>query len=142
MERYRWTSVVISDQRFRIPTLGTRFAASLIDDAFILLLFVVFRLAANFGLGGPLAFLLLLAMFLYHPVAIAAVGTTIGKALLGLYVIRVRDAAKPGFGAALGRWLLFYVVPLGVIIAWIGALTDDENRGWHDKGAGTIVVMK
>lgn len=135
-------TVVISDQTFGIPTLSRRFAAALLDVAFILLLFGVFIQAGNAGLSGAVAVLLLLAVLLYHPVVIAAFGTIVGKTLLGMRVIRVRDAAKLGFGAALGRWLLFYVVPLGSIIAWVGALTDDEHRGWHDKGAGTIVVMK
>ena len=56
-------------------------------------------------------------------------------------VIRIRDGAKPGFGAALARWFLFFVVPLGNLIAWISALVDYDKRGWHDKAAGTIVIM-
>ena len=139
-------TVRITDQTFRIPALTRRFVASLIDYAFMGLLFLGFGLGASFAdsvsAAPALGVLLLLAIPLYHPVSLAATGTTIGKTLLGMHVIRVLDAAKPGFGAALGRWLLFQVVPLGQAIAWIGALSDEANRGFHDKGAGTIVVMR
>ena len=90
----------------------------------------------------PLFVLILVVIPLYHPVALAIAGATVGKGLLDMRVIQVRDCAKPGFGTALGRFLLFYAVPFGSIIAWIGALGNEENRGFHDKGAGTIVIMR
>lgn len=142
-------TVQIRDRTFRIPTLTRRFLAYLIDTVIVLVLVSVLVLAGRVVASGDapggtttLAFLVALAIPLYHPVALAVAGTTVGKNLLAMHVIQVRDCAKPGFGIALGRWLLFHVVPFGSFIAWVGALGNEENRGLHDKGAGTIVVMQ
>ena len=145
-------TVQIRDRTFRIPTLTRRFLAYLIDIVVVLLPVVVLVRVGSVmdsgdASGGSIVLVVLgvlavLAIPLYHPVALAVAGTTVGKRLLDMHVIQVRDCAKPGFGTALGRWLLFQVVPFGSIIAWIGALSNEENRGLHDKGAGTIVVMQ
>jgi len=59
-------------------------------------------------------------------------GSTVGKRLLGIRVIRV-DGGPVGFGWALVRTaiLLTVVPPL---------LTDRDLRGLHDRAANTIVV--
>jgi uncharacterized RDD family membrane protein YckC len=59
-------------------------------------------------------------------------GTTIGKRLLGIRVIRP-DGRPIGFGwAAVRTLILLAVVP--------ALLTDRDLRGLHDRAANTVVV--
>lgn len=137
-------TVQITDKTFGVPALTRRSVAYLIDSVGLLLLVVVYALVGllDSRVGTVLASVLLLPIMLYYPLLLALTGTTVGKGLLGMHVIRVPDAAKPGFGASLGRCMLFHLVPFGMVIALVVALRDKANRGFHDKGAGTIVVMR
>ncbi|RFU42106.1 RDD family protein [Actinomadura logoneensis] len=62
----------------------------------------------------------------------ATLGTTIGKKLVGLRVVRL-DGRPIGFGWALARTLLLLLVVPALI--W-----DRDHRGLHDRAANTIVV--
>ncbi len=70
-------------------------------------------------------------------------GRTPGKMLLGLQVLS--DEGKPiGFGSAFLRAVgylvssLLFTIPLGFI--W--AAFDKRKQGWHDKIAGTVVIIR
>jgi uncharacterized RDD family membrane protein YckC len=74
--------------------------------------------------------LLLFAVEVYLLTAIS--GLTVGKRLLGLRTIRT-NGSRPGFKwAAVRTVLLLFVVP--------ACLTDQDQRGLHDRAADTIVV--
>lgn len=98
--------------------------------------------------GTVVPFLLYyLIIALYRPVAHAATGTTIGKAMLQMRLVgygavcsRERLGRKPSFLLALARWALFYIMPLGPLISLFVALGSRHNRGLHDMLAGTAVV--
>jgi len=62
----------------------------------------------------------------------ALTGTTVGKRLCGIRVIRT-DGGLVGFGWALVRTVLLLTVVLPL-------LTDFDRRGIHDRAADTIVV--
>jgi len=69
-----------------------------------------------------------------------ALGWTLGKRAMGLRIIR-EDGSPPGAGAGMGRtfgaWLSWLAVGLGFLwAAW-----DEQQQTWHDKMAGTYVVM-
>ncbi len=90
--------------------------------------------------------LLRLADFVYHTIAVALTGSTVGKAIMGL---RVEDPSgtKPGLSRSALRALLpdlASMVPLlGGAIAIIGYLSAERlPMGQHvyDQAAGTIVV--
>jgi uncharacterized RDD family membrane protein YckC len=95
-------------------------------------------------------YLTLPAIALYWALALAVsgalnAGRTPGKALVG---IAVRDAAtggRAGLGQLLGRELLrgFYALLLLLPLAAdaLSALWHPERRTWHDRSAGTVVVV-
>jgi RDD family len=62
----------------------------------------------------------------------ALIGTTVGKRVCGIRVIRT-DGRLVGFRWALARTLLLLTVVLPL-------LTDFDRRGVHDRATGTIVV--
>ncbi len=86
------------------------------------------------GLGG-----LALLLSLLYSVWMTARGATLGKRAFGLRVIR-QDGTRPGFGRALLRQTVGYLLSsffwLGFI--WIGL--DPKKQGWHDKIARTYVI--
>jgi len=67
-----------------------------------------------------------------------ALGGTWGKRLVGLRVVRISDRQPPGFGLALARTLLVWLIsyPLGGL--WI--IWDGKKQALYDKGPGTVVV--
>ncbi len=91
--------------------------------------------------------ILLGAVFAYEVVAVARWGTTVGKLLLGLRVLRFHGGSNPGSGRATGRvgayWLIG-AIPCGIgpLILLVTTATDHSGwrRGWHDRAAGTVVV--
>lgn len=82
-----------------------------------------------------------LGIALYYTVTVSVWQTTIGKRLLGLYVLRT-DGSKIGPGRALARYLASIV---SVIILHIGHLIIGmrrDKRGLHDLTCDTKVVKK
>ena len=75
---------------------------------------------------------------LYCAIGFTLLGKTVGKALMGLRVVRL-DGTTPKFFRSLVRALAYFlsaILMLGFI--WIGI--DRRRRGWHDKIARTFVV--
>ncbi len=101
-------------------------------------------LGASIGVGVGV----LLLVWLVLVTLVAVRGTSPGKQLTGLAVVRVDRPGEPvGFGAALRRCVVL-ALP-GILtggFAWLAlawtALVDGSGmrRGWHDRVAGTAVV--
>ena len=88
--------------------------------------------------GGPGGWLLALAI--YGALMWKHKGTTIGGIVCGLKVVRVdnREIDWPtAVVRALACFLSLAVVGLGFI--WVAI--DEEKQSWHDKIAGTAVVV-
>jgi uncharacterized RDD family membrane protein YckC len=91
---------------------------------------------------------LVLMAFTYEWLMIGAWGRTVGKFALGVRAVRVDNAGPVPWSSSAIRAL----VPLaaGVIptvgqfltvVIYASAFFDRRRQGWHDKAAGTIVVM-
>ena len=89
-----------------------------------------------------------LSAFTYEFVMIGAWGRTVGKFALGTRVVRIDTGGPLLWWSSAIRAL----VPLaaGVIpgigmflslVVYAGAFWDRRRQGWHDKAAGTIVVL-
>lgn len=84
--------------------------------------------------------LFLLLLTVYSVVMWAKKGTTVGGIICGLRVVRIDDRPIDWSVAvvrALGAFLSFAVAGLGFI--WVAF--DDDRQSWHDKIAGTTVVL-
>ncbi len=90
---------------------------------------------------------LIACVVLYEVVFLALWGATLGKLLLQLRVLRFPGGGPLSLGAAAGRFALFSVIsalpcsigPL-ILLATAAKDTSGWRRGWHDRGAGTVVV--
>ena len=90
----------------------------------------------------------------FYPVQLAyytianAKGGGWGKRIVGLRILRQRDGALPGYGTGFLRTIapsLIGLVPLVsyilVPLNYLWCIWDSQKQCWHDKMAGTIVVV-
>lgn len=117
-----------ADGRGSVAGFGRRVVALLVD--WVLCLLVAGWLLRHTGLGqfGPLLVLLVENILL-----VGTVGATIGHRALGLRVESLAAAAAPGFRRAVVRSVL-------LCLAIPPLLWDADQRGLHDRAAGTLVA--
>jgi uncharacterized RDD family membrane protein YckC len=72
-------------------------------------------------------------------VPVAIWGRTLGKALLGLRVVRAADGGQPGPLRSLVRWVVLFGALAVPAVGWAVALVVAGTR-LHDRLAGTTVV--
>jgi uncharacterized RDD family membrane protein YckC len=82
--------------------------------------------------------LLTLGYFTYFH---GATGRTPGKMLLGLQVINV-DGTPLSFGIAFLRAVGYLISGAILNLGFIWAAFDKRKQGWHDKIAGTVVIIR
>ncbi len=68
-------------------------------------------------------------------------GRTPGKMLLNLQVVST-EGAPIGFGVAFLRSVGYLVSSLVFCLGFIWAGFDKRKQGWHDKIAGTVVIIR
>ena len=67
-----------------------------------------------------------------HLILVGTIGFTIGHRVVGLRVVRL-GGGLPGFVPALARTIL-------LVLAIPALIWDRDDRGLHDKVAGTVVI--
>ena len=123
----------------RLASPFKRLAAHLID-ALLIGLVMGFLSVAIPNESLRIAAVILLVAYAVWALLRFARGSTPGKGLVGLEVVK-RDGQKAGLFTMLiretiGKLISSSLFSLGLI--WI--LVDDENQGWHDKFMNTYVV--
>ena len=68
-------------------------------------------------------------------------GRTPGKMLLGLQVVSV-DGSQISFGVAFLRSVGYLVSSLVFCLGYLWIAFDKRKQGWHDKIAGTVVIIR
>ena len=82
------------------------------------------------GVSGSFKPLVLFAV--QHLILVGTIGFTIGHRVVGLRVVRL-GGGLPGFVPALARTIL-------LVLAIPALIWDRDDRGLHDKVAGTVVI--
>ena len=127
-----------------------RFVAYIIDSLVLFgALSLIFGLAAASGGGEaaatdeftPLDLAGLFVGAAYYTATIAIWGTTAGKRLFGLYVVRP-DGSRVGVARAFGRYLAYIPSALLLLAGFIMIGVRRDKRGLHDLIAGTVVVRR
>ncbi len=122
--------------------LGIRFCAGSIDLALVAgAVILVVEVVAGFGVYIPIEITVLGVYAVYTAVGIGWKGRTLGKAALGVRVIR-QDGGNVGWIRASARAILVGVfqILLGLPLLLIGARR--LKRGWHDRLTGTAVICQ
>lgn len=84
--------------------------------------------------------LFLLVPFVYYWVS-NSLGKSIGKAIVGIQVVRKEDGMPPGFEVGFVRTLGYIVSAIPLSLGYLWAAWDRDRQAWHDKMVGTIVVQ-
>jgi len=148
----RWCGIchsnVVKPELGRLASPGKRLAAYFLDLAVpVFALFLILFVAGIGGstgtesgsAGGLLGFALLVAYVVWAFVLFAR-GTTPGKRLLGMWVIK-EDGSHAGFFTMLVReWIGKAISGLIFSLGFLWILFDRDNQGWHDKLVSTYVV--
>ncbi|MGB1221880.1 MAG: RDD family protein [Alcanivoracaceae bacterium] len=127
-----------------------RVAASLIDTIWMMLLttpLLMWMYGADYLFSQQLVHGPMEVVVNYVLPAIAVLvfwiylSATPGKLALNLYITDARTGGRPSKGQLLGRYLCYYVsmIPLFLGFFWVG--WDRRKQGFHDKLAGTVVVV-
>ena len=138
---------------------GARMAARAIDWvilAAVSIVFVVLFIASARGGDGVGAGIVAWALVVglggaaYEVCFVALAGGTPGKLALGIRVATMDGAQPPGWGPALGRWVLALVswIPLlgqlALLGIWVASFillfSDPQRRTLFDRVGGTVVV--
>ncbi len=99
------------------------------------MLTAAFRVALLFNI------LCLFMCMIYFTYFIGICGKTPGKMFFGLKVIR-ENGELPGFGTAFLRWIGYFLSSLPLNLGFIWIALDNRKQGFHDKLAGTLVVLE
>ena len=87
---------------------------------------------------NEISFLLAIA---YYTLAVSLFSTTVGKRLLGLYVLR-RDGSKISFARAFCRYLAYIPSYLLLCIGFLMIGFSRDKRGLHDRICDTVVIRR
>jgi len=131
----------------------TRLIAWIIDRLVIIAVTFVIGWIANFVLNAfpfendtyrlvvlALALLFDIAFVLWYFIGLWMIsGQTLGKAIMGLRVVRT-DGERLKFRNAVIRYFGYFLSALLLYLGYIIVLFDNRRQALHDKLAGTIVV--
>ena len=147
----RWCGIchanVVNPEAGRLASPGKRLGAYFLDliapmVAFLLVIMAGGAASAT-GIGGGSGALLAAVLFLGYIVwafTLFARGTTPGKNLLGMRVVK-EDGTRATFFTMLAReWIGKLISALVLSLGFLWILLDRDNQGWHDKLVSTYVV--
>ncbi len=123
---------------------GRRVAAYLIDSIWMLALFFLLIIVADFvnggeiSLGGELMANIVGALVVL--IFWAERGGTPGKLVLGLRIVDADTGGLPTIGRLVLRYVGYLISALPLGLGYVWALWDSRRQCWHDKLAGTLVV--
>jgi uncharacterized RDD family membrane protein YckC len=136
---------------FEQAGFGLRYAAWMFDFLITLIAIMVFTFivtaVSNRSVVGSNRDLLIVALltvllFVGNFVALAgANGQTAGMRILGIYIMRVDARPFTAKDAAVRHLIGYPLSTLAFFLGFLWVLWDPRQQGWHDKIAGTIVVM-
>jgi len=94
-------------------------------------------------MGVMLAFQLLnyAIAIAYETVFLRYRGATLGKMMLGLKVLR-SNGDTLGWGISIGRYFMYLVSGIILLVGYVMAGFDSEKRALHDRVCDTRVIYK
>ncbi|MDX1994507.1 MAG: RDD family protein [bacterium] len=122
---------------YELADIGERFIALFLDSMLVGIVGGFFGAASNWWGAGIVGFLVG-ALYQWYCLT-QRNGQTLGKQLMGLRVIKTDGSAINDAEAVL-RFVGYYINSAILMLGWIWALFDKENRGWHDLIANTYVI--
>lgn len=119
---------------------NTRIMASVLDIFCLMMLLQMVspQLLLNPQIGAKIFTLLLMALLM--AIIQHSMGTTVGKWLMGLKLVRADGISEVGFWRLCFRYLMCLISCACALLGMIWIMFDKKNRAWHDMAAGTVVL--
>lgn len=148
-EGTRWCTIcrssVADEEIGRLASPARRLAASCIDflvPIVVVLINIFLKALVPGGSGESIVALALLLAFGIWSLLLFVRGTTPGKMVLGLRVVREDGSNARFFTMLLREWIGKWVSGVALFFGFAWILIDGDHQGWHDKLAGTYVVQR
>jgi uncharacterized RDD family membrane protein YckC len=116
-----------------------RFGAALLDGLILAIPSIILVLILGRTAGQALQTLLSLAYFTYFEGG--PTGATLGKRALGIRVYDLRQGGPIGYGRGFVRWISRILSTIPIFLGYFWMIWDGEKQTWHDKLAGSVVVL-
>ncbi|MDX6230410.1 MAG: hypothetical protein QOI76_3800 [Frankiales bacterium] len=123
----------------------TRVAGTLIDGIAVAIPgLVVFLIgsAANAGIIVFLGVLVWIAAWAWNLVRQGQTGQTVGKQVMGTYLVREADGQYVGAGLSILRYFVHIIDGLPCYVGYLWPLWDAKKQTFADKIMGTVVVKR
>jgi uncharacterized RDD family membrane protein YckC len=78
---------------------------------------------------------------LTYVVGLNANGGTLGKRAVGLRLEDAETGEDIGYPRALVRYIVGIASGLALLLGYLWNIWDDKKQTWHDKAAGSVVVI-
>ncbi|MGB2740215.1 MAG: RDD family protein [Cognaticolwellia sp.] len=141
---------IVSNEHSQYAGFWVRMVASIIDSVLILMLtlpilYLIYGEAyfdsKELVQGGGdffISYLLPIGVIILFWIYKSA---TPGKIALSIIIVDEKTGGKPSIKQYVIRYIGYYVslVPLGLGFIWVAL--DEKKQGWHDKMAGTVVIL-
>ena len=67
---------------------------------------------------------------------------TPGKMLLSMKIVDAETGGPMSTGQSVGRYFAYFVSTLIFLLGYVWVAFDARKQSWHDKLAGTVVVVR
>jgi uncharacterized RDD family membrane protein YckC len=114
--------------------VGQRLASYLMDG-------VVAIAGGDFSTAFSAAYVLMAAIAIGYFTYFFGKGQTPGMKLVEIKLIRTDGVEPIGYKKGFFRWVGMEISGMVLLLGYIWILIDKKKQGWHDKIAGTYVVM-
>ena len=121
---------------------GTRLVSYIIDVIILwvigaILGFIFMAFGAGYGAASIIGILISLGYFTYF----FGNGQTPGMKVMKIKLCGTDGTYPIGYGKGFIRWIGMLISALVIYIGFLWILIDKDKQGWHDKIAGTYVVL-
>tara|TARA_R110001599_G_C11892070_1_gene625255 strand:- start:37 stop:510 length:474 start_codon:yes stop_codon:yes gene_type:complete len=129
----------------------SRLVASIIDSVLVIMLtlpILYFMYGAEyFDSDGSLQGLTDFIISYILPIAVIILfwiykSATPGKMVISAKIVDANTGNKPTIMQYIIRYLGYYVSIFALGLGFLWVAWDDKKQGWHDKMAGTVVILK
>lgn len=145
MESSEQPSQISTGESLQYAGFGRRLLAYILDGLLLSALpfsfFILKGYSASQGFSPTLTLASLVVSFIYFVLLwVNYNGQTIGKRIFGIKIIAI-DNQPLGYTKAILRWIGYYLSMVPFFLGFLWIIWDKEKRGWHDKIAGTKVIV-
>jgi uncharacterized RDD family membrane protein YckC len=122
---------------------GIRLGSYIIDAIILwiigaILVFIFRAFGAGYGAASIIGILISLGYFTYF----FGNGQTPGMKVMKIKLCGTDGTYPIGYGKGVLRWIGMLISALVIYIGFLWILIDKDKQGWHDKIAGTYVVLE